>query len=57
MLNGDLQEAWVVAKRWYRLVEDRAPKPCYTSMEKQTEERIRLYGKVTPPGGPHPDKR
>ena len=47
---GELQEAWNVAKRWYRMVEDRAPKPCYESMAKQTEERAELYAKRVPPG-------
>ena len=47
---GDLQEAWNVAKRWYRMAEDRAPKPCFESMEKQTEERAELYRKRVPPG-------
>ena len=49
-LQEDLKEAWNVAKRWYRMVEDRAPKPCYGSMEKQTAEREKLYQKRTPRG-------
>ena len=46
--------AWRVTKCWYRTTEDRAPKPCYQSMEKQTAERVKLYGKVEPPGEPIP---
>ena len=48
--KGDLEEAWRLLKGWYRAAEDRAPKPCYESMEKQTKERVELYGKVIPPG-------
>ena len=41
-------------KGWYRVTEDRAPKPCHESMEKQTKEREELYAKVPPPGDPIP---
>ena len=50
LAGQDLQEGWNVAKRWYRAASDVAPKPCYESMEKQTAERVELYGKVEPPG-------
>ena len=52
--NGELKESWRVAQRWYRVAEDRAPKPCYESMAKQTQEREELYSKVPPPGDPIP---
>jgi len=39
-------------KGWYSAVEERDPKPCYQSMEKQTNERVALYGTVKPPGDP-----
>ena len=41
-------------KGWYSAVEERAPEPCYLSMEKQNKERVNLYGKVEPPGEPIP---
>ena len=52
--EGDLKEAWRGLKGWYSAVEERAPKPCYLSMQKQTNERVALYGKVDPPGEPIP---
>ena len=52
--TGDLKEAWRCLKGWYRAVEDRAPKPCYQSLGKQTAEREELYRKVPPPGDPIP---
>ena len=54
MADGNLKEAWRVAKGWYRAADDRAPKPCYKLVEKQTEERLKLYEKVDPPGDPIP---
>ena len=33
-------------------MEERASKPCYLSMQKQTTERVALYRKVDPPGEP-----
>ena len=51
---GDPKEAWRCIQGWYRAVEDRAPKPCYESMSKQTAEREELYRKVSPPGDPIP---
>ena len=47
---GELQEAWRTLKGWYRLAEDRAPKPCYQTLAKQTKERVELYAKREPPG-------
>ena len=51
---GDIKESFNIAKRWYRAAEDRALKPCYESMAKQTAEREELYRKVIPPGDPIP---
>ena len=48
--NGELKDAWSVAKRWYRLASETAPKPCYHSLEKQTAERVDLYQNVVSPG-------
>ena len=44
---GEFIEAWHYLKRWYRLVEDQAPKPCPDTLAKQTKERIQLYATVT----------
>jgi len=52
--EGDSKEAWRLLKGWYQNVEDRAPKPCYHSIERQTRERVELYTKVQPPGDPIP---
>ena len=61
LASGRLKEAWGIAKRWYQQASDTPPKPCYKSLEKQTEERVELYGKQEPPGddipinvGPYP---
>ena len=50
MEGGDLKEAWRCLKGWYRNAGEHSPKPCYESMDKQTRERVELYGKVPPPG-------
>ena len=54
MEAGDLKEAWRCLKGWYSTATNKAPKPCYSSMKKQTEEREELYRKVAPPGDPIP---
>ena len=54
--EGDLKKAWHGLKGWYSAVEERAPKPCYLSMEKRSNERVDLYGKVDLPGDPIPIK-
>ena len=51
---GELAEAWGTLKGWYTAASERAPKPCYASLAKQTAEREELYGKVDPPGEPIP---
>ena len=53
---GDPKGAWRSIKGWYRLVEDRPPKPCYQQMESVTEERKTLYTAAPPPGAPIPIK-
>jgi hypothetical protein len=47
---GEYIEAWHHLKGWYRLAEDRAPKPCPETLAKQTDERIQLYTAAPPPG-------
>ena len=42
--------AWRTLSGWYRAVEGKAAKPCYTRMEEQTVEREALYDYVPPPG-------
>ena len=48
--SGELQEAWRCLKGWYATASDKAPKPCYESMVKQTKKRAELYRKVPPWG-------
>jgi len=47
---GEYIEAWHYLKGWYRLAEDRAPKPCPETLAKQTDVRIQLYTAFPPPG-------
>ncbi len=47
---GEYIQAWCHLKGWYRLAEDRAPKPCPETLAKQTDKRIQLYTAVPPPG-------
>ena len=39
-----------IAKHWYREDQARAPKPCYATMEEQTNEREEIYDESTPEG-------
>ena len=54
LASGDLKEAWRSLKGWYSEASDRASKPCYESMIKQTQERVKLYTAGPPPGEPIP---
>ena len=36
------------------MAEDKAPQPCFATMEKQTREREELYARQVPPGDPIP---
>ncbi len=47
---GDFVEAWHHLKGWYRLAEDRAPKPCQETLATQTQERIDFFAARNPPG-------
>ena len=51
---GELKEAWRSLKGWYAEASDKAAKPCYESMQKQTKERTDLNKAVPPPGAPIP---
>ena len=54
LAEGNVQEAWGMAKRWYRKASDRGPKPCMQTMVRQTQERVELYRKRDSPGDPIP---
>jgi hypothetical protein len=54
MAAREVKEAWRCLKVWYATVEDRAPKASHDTLVQQTEERIALYSRVPPPGGPLP---
>jgi hypothetical protein len=54
MAAGEVKEAWHCIKGWYATVEDHAPKASHDMLVQQTEERIALYSRVPPPGGPLP---
>ena len=50
-LDGNqLQEAWNLAKGWYRQASNRSPKPSHEDFEMLYEERSRLYMVVQPTG-------
>ena len=50
LAKGDSREAWRTLRRWYRVAEGKAAKPCYHRLEAQTVEREKLYDHVPPPG-------
>ena len=45
-----MKEAWEAVKGWYRAVNKRAPPPDRRSLKCQTDERVDLYAKQSPPG-------
>jgi hypothetical protein len=54
LTKGNMQEAFRHLKGWYRAASETAARPCFKTMEQQTQEREELYGKVPPPRGSHP---
>jgi hypothetical protein len=52
--KGNIQEAFCHLKGWYCEAGKAASRPCFMTMERQTEEREELYRKVPPPGDPIP---
>ena len=48
--GGDLKEAWHQLEGWYRAAKERAPKPCYETMDVQTKEQKELYKEHELPG-------
>ena len=55
--EGDSREAWQILRLWYRKADGFAAKPCYTTMDKQTEEREALYSYKASPGENIPANR
>ena len=47
---GNVKEVWRTLQGWYREAGETAPKPCYETMEAQTEEREKLYARAPPLG-------
>ena len=41
--EGELKEAWAAIWGWHKLVEPKAAKPCFRTMEEQTRGREDLY--------------
>jgi hypothetical protein len=54
LTSGDVKEAWRTLRVWYRQAEDKASKPCYSTLEAQTVERKTLYDYAPSPGEPIP---
>ena len=49
LTSGNVKEAWRTLQGWYREAGEKAPKPCYDTMEAQTVEREKLYSRIPPP--------
>ena len=47
---GNAKETWRTLQGWYREAGEKAPKPCYDTIESQPVEREKLYDCVPPPG-------
>ena len=52
LASGNVKETWQTLLGWYRKAEDKAPEPCYDSIEEQTLKQEQLYDHVPPPGDP-----
>ena len=52
--NGNIKRACCTLQGWYRKLENKSPKPCCLSLEKQTLKREQLCAHVPPPGDPMP---
>ena len=48
--QGNVQEAFRHLSGWYRAAGEVASRPCFETLEKQTQDREALYGHVPPPG-------
>ena len=54
LASKDVKAAWDKVKAWYRVAENRPPKPSREELSKVTEEYANLYTRSTPPGEPIP---
>ena len=50
LTSGNVKEALRTLQGRYCETGETAPKPCYDTMEAQTEDREKLYARVPPPG-------
>ncbi len=48
--QGNVQEAFQHLSGWYRAAGKVASRPCFLTLENQTQDREELYGHVPPPG-------
>ena len=48
--SGCIRDAWRGLQGWYRVADGKPAKPCYQTMETQTEAREKLYEHVPSPG-------
>ena len=54
LASKDVKAAWDRVKAWYRVAENRPPKPSREELSTVTEEYANLYTRSTPPGEPIP---
>jgi hypothetical protein len=54
LAHRDIQSAWDILKRWYRLTSGRPPKPTRLDMSLLEREYSNLYRATPPPGDPIP---
>ena len=52
--QGNVQEAFRHLQGWYQAASEVALRPCFLALERQTQDREELYGRVPPPGAPIP---
>jgi len=52
LAEGKVHEAFWHLKGWYREASETQAKPCFQTMERQTEERVELYRRRNLPGLP-----
>jgi hypothetical protein len=52
LAKGNVHEAFRHLKGWYREASETQAKPCFQTMERQTEERVELYRRRDSPGLP-----
>ena len=52
--QGNIHKAFRHLRGWYRSASDVVSRPCFLALERQTQDREELYGRVPPPGAPIP---